>query len=234
MWIPAGDGIPAFRLDRNEATTGEFAAFSAGAGHATDAERLGWSLVFHAPGTAPPEAPVVPGAPWWVMVPGADWRRPRGPDRPLPADDHPVVQVSWNDAAAFCRDAGGRLPTGAEWERAARGGRAGNPFPWGEQAPFAGPPRANLWDGLFPLHPALGDRFPGLAPVGSFAPNRYGLFDMAGNVWEWVDGGGPDDRRLRGGSFLCAENSCRGYLIGWENRAAADSAWDHTGFRCAY
>lgn len=142
--------------------------------------------------------------------------------------------MSWNDAAAFCAAAGGRLPDGPEWAHAARGGREESPFPWGGRSPFAGEPVANLFDGLFPNHPGPGDRFAGLAPVGTFPPNPYGLFDMAGNVWEWVDGGGPEDRRLRGGSFLCAENSCQGYRIAWENRATADSAWDHTGFRCAF
>ena len=173
-------------------------------------------------------------APWFVVIEEADWRRPRGPDHPPAEDDHPAVQVSWNDAAAFCAAAGGRLPSGAEWAHAARGGRAGSPFPWGDRSPFAGDPPANLWDGLFPIHPGPGDRFSGVAPVGMFPPNPYGLSDMAGNVWEWVDGGGPEDRRLRGGSFLCAENSCQGYRISWENRASADSAWNHTGFRCAF
>ena len=232
--IPPADGVAAFHLDRREVTTARFAAFAGRAGYETDAERFGWSLVFHPPGTAPPGAAVVPATPWWVRVAGADWRRPRGPGRPPAADDHPVAQVSWNDAAAFCAAAGGRLPGGAEWEHAARGGREDPPFPWGGRAPFAGPAVANLWDGRFPAHPAAGDGFPGAAPVGRFPANGYGLFDMAGNVWEWVDGGGPEDRRLRGGSFLCAENWCQGYRIAAETAAAADSAWDHTGFRCAY
>ena len=232
--IPPGEEFSGFALDREEVTTTRFAAFVLETGHVTDAERHGWSLVFHAPGSAPPDARVVAAAPWWVRVDGADWRRPRGPEAPPAGNDHPVTQVSWNDASAFCASAGGRLPTGAEWAYAARGGRAESPFPWGGRPPFAGEPPANLFDGLFPAHPGPGDRFPGIAPVGRFPPNPYGLLDMAGNVWEWVDGGGPDDRRLKGGSFLCAENSCQGYRIAWENRAIADSAWDHTGFRCAY
>ena len=232
--IPPGEEFPGFFLDREEVTTARFAAFVAETGHETDAERYGWSLVFHAPGTEPPDAQVVAGTPWWVRVDGADWRRPRGPEAPPAADEHPATQVSWNDAAAFCAAGGGRLPTGAEWAHAARGGRPESPFPWGDRSPFAGEPVANLFDGLFPTHPGPGDSFAGLAPVGLFPPNPYGLSDMAGNVWEWVDGGGPGDRRLKGGSFLCAENSCQGYRIAWENRATADSAWDHTGFRCAF
>ena len=232
--IPPGDELAGFRLDREEVTTSRFAAFVAETGHETDAERYGWSFVFHAPGTEPPDAQVVAAAPWFVRIDEATWRRPRGPGQPPAEADHPVTQVSWNDASAFCAAAGGRLPTGAEWAHAARGGRAGSPFPWGDGSPFAGAPVANLFDGFFPGHPGPGDSFGGIAPVGIFPPNPYGLLDMAGNVWEWVDGGGPDDRRLKGGSFLCAENSCQGYRISWENRATADSAWDHTGFRCAF
>lgn len=223
----------AFFLDRHEVTAGRFAGFVARSGYVTDAERIGWSLVFHAPGTAPEEAATAPGMPWWVGRDGADWRTPRGPDQAEAAAETPVVQVSWNDAAAFCADAGGRLPTAAEWEHAARGGIPAAPFPWGERSPYTGSPPANLFDGRFPIPSAARDGFPRLAPVGSFPPNGYGLFDMAGNVWEWVDGGAPESRPLRGGSFLCAENSCQGYRIRWENRATADSAWDHTGFRCS-
>ena len=232
--IPGSDSLAAFFLDREEVTTARFGAFVAETAYETDAERLGWSFVFHAPGTEPPGARVVAAAPWFVRIDGATWRRPRGPDHAPAAEEHPATQVSWNDASAFCAAAGGRMPTGAEWEHAARGGREDGPFPWGDRSPFAGAPVANLFDGFFPAHPGPGDNFVGIAPVGLFPPNPYGLSDMAGNVWEWVDGGGPGDRRLRGGSFLCAENSCQGYRIAWENRASADSAWDHTGFRCAY
>lgn len=232
--IAGGPGVAAFLLDRHEVTTGQFARFVARTGRVTDAEHIGWSLVFHAAGTTPEGASVVPGAPWWVRRDGADWRTPRGPDRPEATPMAPVVQVSWDDADAYCADAGGRLPTAVEWEHAARGGApAAASFPWGDRSPFVGDPVANLFDGRFPYRSEARDGFPGLAPVGSFAPNGYGLFDMAGNVWEWVDGGAPEDRPLRGGSFLCAENSCQGYRLSWENRATADSAWDHTGFRCA-
>lgn len=237
-FVPAGEGVPAFRIGVHEVTTAAFAAFAEAADHRTDAERIGWSLVFHPPGEAPEGAARVPGASWWVRVEGADWRTPRGPAAPPAAPDHPVTQVSWNDAAAFCAAAGGRLPSGAEWERAARGGLEGARFAWGDEPPFAGPPRANLWDGLFPHPPPPNrppaDGFPGLAPVGKFPPNGYGLHDLTGNAWEWTAGGDRDTRPLRGGSFLCAENSCRGYRLDWTNRAPADSAWDHTGFRCRF
>ncbi len=230
--VPAGSGVEAFLLDRHEVTTERFARFIERTGRITDAERLGWSLVFHAPGTAPGDAPAVPGAPWWVRRDGADWRTPRGPDRSEAAPAAPAVQVSWNDAAAFCAESGGRLPTAVEWEHAARGGTSAAIYPWGRRSPFAGSPPANLFDGRFPFPAEARDGFVGLAPVGSFPPNGYGLFDMAGNAWEWVDGGSPESRPIRGGSFLCAENSCQGYRLAWENRAPADSAWDHTGFRC--
>ena len=232
--IPAGDAVSAFFLEQSEVTTARFAAFVTEHGYETDAERYGWSAVFHEPGTEPDGARAVATNRWWVMVDGADWRRPHGPEHPPAEDDHPATQVSWNDAAAFCAAAGGRLPTRPEWTHAARGGRPGRAFPWGDRSPFSGEPLANLWDGLFPTHQGPGDRFPGIAPVGMFPPNPYGLLDMAGNVWEWVDGGEPEFRPLRGGSFLCAENSCQGYRIDWENRASDDSAWNHTGFRCAF
>ena len=136
-WIPAGGGVRGFHLDLRETNTADFADFVARTGHETEAERFGWSLVFHPPGAAPPEARVVPSLPWWVAVEGADWRHPRGPDHAPAEPDHPAVQVSWNDARAFCVERGGRLPTGAEWERAARGGASGSPFPWGDAPPFA-------------------------------------------------------------------------------------------------
>lgn len=240
--VPEGDGVPAFRLDATEVTHADFASFVERTGHRTDAEEFGWSLVFHPPGAEPEGAERVPGAPWWVRVEGADWRTPRGPSGDPPSPAHPVTQVSWNDAAAYCEAAGGRLPTGEEWERAARGGRDGAArFVWGDRDPFSGGPApANLWDGRFPHPPPGGagarprDGYAGIAPVGEFPANAYGLHDLAGNVWEWIAGGSPGDRRLRGGSFLCAENSCRGYRLDWTNRASADSAWDHAGFRCRF
>ena len=232
--ISAGDGVASFALDAREVSVARFREFVTASGHRTDAEAHGWSLVFRPPGAAPDDRPAVPGASWWTATTDATWRRPTGPaGLPAPAD-HPVVQVSWNDAAAFCAAVGGRLPTSREWERAARGGVPDAPFPWGRRPPFVGEPQANLWDGLFPHHPGPGDGFPGLAPGAVFPSNGYGLFDMAGNVWEWIAGGTPASRPLRGGSFLCAENSCQGYRIAWENRAPADSAWNHTGFRCAF
>lgn len=232
--IPAGEVTDSFRIDRREVTTAGFARFAARSGWVTDAERIGWSLVFHPQGSAADDARVVPGAPWWVQRDGADWRRPQGADGPPAAGGLPVVQVSWNDAAAFCADAGGRLPTSAEWEHAARGGLEGAVHPWGDGSPFLRPAPANLFDGRFPFAGTARDGYAGPAPPGRFPPNGYGLFDMGGNVWEWVDGGRPGSRPLRGGSFLCAENSCQGYRISWENRAPEDSAWDHTGFRCAW
>ncbi len=231
--IPGGPGIASFRLDRHEVTTDRFAGFVHRTGWVTDAERIGWSLVFQPPGAGSESAASVPGMPWWIRRDGADWRHPRGTGGPGAPPEAPVVQVSWSDAAAFCAETGGRLPTAREWEHAARGGLEAAVYPWGDRAPFAGAPLANLFDGRFPFPGAPQDGYPGLAPPGRFPPNGYGLFDMAGNAWEWVDGGSPGSRPLRGGSFLCAENSCQGYRLAWENRAPADSAWDHTGFRCA-
>jgi sulfatase modifying factor 1 len=195
--------VPGFWMDATEVTNAQFAAFVAATGYVTVAERpprpedfpgappenlVAGSIVF-----TPPEGPVPlrdgTGAAhlrWWAYVPGACWKHPTGPDSDLEGrDDHPVVHVAFEDAEAYAAWAGKRLPTEAEWECAARGGRAGAMYPWGDAFRPDGAWMANTWQGRFPAEDTGEDGFRGLAPVGRFPANDYGLHDMSGNVWEW-------------------------------------------------
>ncbi len=248
--------VESLSIDRTEVTTADFAAFVRATSYETDAERWGWSLVF-APSEPGPHDERVVAAPWWLKAEGANWRTPRGATGSEAPSNHPVVQVSWNDARAFCEHRGGRLPSEAEWEWAALGGEVDVRFPWGDDPPTehdATHVPANLWQGDFPAEDKGFDGFQSsLAPVASFAPNGYGLYDMAGNAWEWTEDvydprgvsqqpraprvGSPDaaeaPRVMRGGSFLCSASFCEGYRIDKRNQATPDSGLDHTGFRCA-
>lgn len=243
-----------FEIDATPVTNEQFARFAADTGYRTEAERFGVSAVFHLL-VAAPEADVVgpfAGTPWWLGVRGADWRHPggrRSSSAELP--DHPVVHVTWNDAVAYCEWAGRRLPSEAEWERAARGGLEGATFPWGD-APIDGSDgewRANVWQGVFPTHNTASDGWIGTAPVRSYAPNGYGLWQAVGNVWEWcadafdaayyarsprADPRGPEggaQRVLRGGSYLCHPSYCNRYRNSARSRNTPDSSMGNAGFR---
>jgi formylglycine-generating enzyme required for sulfatase activity len=276
--------VDGFWLDRAEVTNAQFRTFVEATHHLTTAEKpptLEEIMSQVAPGTPPP-APealvagslvfVPPAGPvnlrdfsqWWAWTPGADWRHPEGPASSIEGrDDHPVVHVSWDDAVAYARWAGKRLPTEAEWEFAARGGLDAKPYTWGDQTPSDDRILANIWQGEFPHVNKATDGYGGTAPVGSFPPNGYGLYDMAGNVWEWcadwfdrdlyrhragadpiVNPTGPESssdpsrpferlRVHRGGSFLCNDSYCSRYRPSARHGNSPDTGMSHVGFRCA-
>jgi formylglycine-generating enzyme len=245
--------LGSYRIGVHTVTNEEFAAFVDATGHRTTAEELGSSFVFAGllPDGFPPTRAVV-AAPWWREVPGADWRRPEGPQSSVTGrQDHPVVHVSWLDAVAFCAWSGTRLPTEAEWERAARGGAEGHHFPWGDEREPGGEHRMNVFQGRFPGHDTAADGWAGTCPVGSFPPNDFGLHETTGNVWEWcadwfapdyyrhspgTDPAGPGSgsaRVLRGGSYLCHDSYCWRYRVDARSANTPDSSTGNTGFRVA-
>jgi sulfatase modifying factor 1 len=245
--------LDSFRISPTAVSNAEFAAFVEATGHVTTAERFGCSFVFA--GLLPRDHPptrAVAEAPWWRQVHGATWHCPEGPgsdlaDRP----DHPVVHVSRDDALAYCRWAGVRLCTEAEWEYAARGGLEHQPYPWGSDLTPGGQHRMNVWQGTFPERNSVEDGYYGTAPVDTFPPNEFGLYNMTGNVWEWcADWFSPSYHRdgprenptgprngqgavIRGGSYLCHASYCLRYRTSARTVATPDSSAGNIGFRCA-
>ena len=251
--------LSAFWLDTTAVSNRQFSEFVTASGYVTDAERYGWSYVFYAlvhplAVASVQEHAAVALAPWWLPVRGACWRAPFGPGSNLgELHDHPVVHVSWNDANAFAAWAGKRLPTEAHWEAAARAGLTNCTYPWGNDLTPGGQHQCNIWQGRFPQENTAEDGFLGTAPVHSFAPNAYGLYNMVGNVWEWcADWWSPSwhvpaaphtrnnptgpgsgvERVIRGGSYLCHVSHCHRYRLSARSFNAPDSSTGHMGFRC--
>jgi len=275
--------VDGFWIDETEVTNAQFTEFVKATGYVTTAEQKpDWEELKKQlpPGTQKPdERTLVPASlvfsppdhevglndysQWWVWKEGASWKHPQGKDSDIRGkENYPVVQVSWRDAQAYCKWAGKRLPTEAEWEFASRGGLNNNIYSWGNENVDAGEPKANTWQGNFPNKNTMRDHFYGASPVKSFKPNGYGLYDISGNVWEWcadlyhanyykessLPGGiknpkgpgksyDPDEpfatkRVLRGGSFLCNDQYCSGYRNARRMKSTEDTSMEHTGFRC--
>lgn len=246
--------ISPYYIDDSAVSNSDFTCFVSATGYQTEAERFGWSFVFHefiSKGSVSKVSQIVKEAPWWWKVEGADWRHPGGSETDLEGiDDHPVVHISWSDALAYARWLGKRLPTEAEWEYAARGGLTQNKFPWGNVLTPGGKYQCNIWQGDFPNFNTEADGYAGTAPVRSFVPNRYGLFNMSGNIWEWCsdwfsptfhrDGPsenptGPLDgetKVIKGGSYLCHASYCNRYRVAARSSTSPDSSTGHMGFRC--
>ncbi|TAD81278.1 MAG: formylglycine-generating enzyme family protein [Bacteroidetes bacterium] len=267
--------LSGFYMDATEVTNAQFAAFVKATGYKTVAEQAPTLAEFPdaapdmlVPGSvvfSPPlnEVPLTDFYQWWTYKKGANWQHPAGPTSSIVGKDNlPVVHVAWEDAAAYAKWAGKRLPTEAEWECAARGGAAGELFTWGNQFKPDGSFMANIFQGKFPIQDDGSDGFAGIAPVKQFKANKYGLYDMAGNVWEWcadwyrpdyyatVSAGGvaqspagPIDsfdpaepnvakKVQRGGSFLCTDAYCTRYMLGTRGKGDWRSATNHIGFRC--
>jgi sulfatase modifying factor 1 len=276
--------VAAFWMDEHEVTNAQFRRFADATGYLTTAEKppdLDEIMRQVEPGRAPPrKEDLVPGSlvfvptlgpvplndatKWWKWTPGACWKHPEGPGSTIDGkDDHPAVHVSWDDAVAYAQWAGKRLPTEAEWEFAARGGLDNKPYVWGDERPSDTAIHANIWQGDFPYRNTALDGYERTAPVKSYPPNGYGLYDVAGNVWEWcadhyradlyrqragggvvVNPQGPadafdprnpraDSRVQKGGSFLCNDSYCSRYRPGARHGCSPDTGMSHVGFRCA-
>ena len=277
-----GDAQPAhevevsgFWMDEAEVTNAQFRKFVEATGYVTVAERkpkaedfpgvpaealVAGSLCFQRP---LPDSDLRDYRSWWAYVPGASWKHPAGPRSDLAGkENHPVVHIAYEDAEAYAQWAGKRLPTVAEWERAARGGQEDGVFPWGNEFRPGGKWMANTWQGLFPAEDTGTDGWKGFAPVKQYPPNPYGLYDVSGNAWEWCadwyradtyekdaakgvvrnprgpresfdpDEPGAKKRVHRGGSFLCSDQFCARYILGTRSKGEISTGSSHLGFRC--
>ncbi|MFC7290559.1 formylglycine-generating enzyme family protein [Hirschia litorea] len=238
--------VAPFRIDIHEVTNRQFKAFVDETGYKTIVEQvpsaelhpdlpqealIAGSAVFRATGN------VEAGQTWWEFVEGAYWEHPNGPRSDIvDRMDYPVVHISYHDAKAYAEWAGGSLPTEEQWEFAARGGLDGEVFAWGKGRPSQKTDHANTWQGIFPISNTQADGFEGAAPVGCYEPNGYGLYDMIGNAWEWVESEyeGDNQGRIKGGSFLCADNFCQRFRPAARESQEKDFSASHIGFRIVY
>ncbi|MEO1416973.1 MAG: SUMF1/EgtB/PvdO family nonheme iron enzyme [Bacteroidota bacterium] len=232
VWVPKGELsdtiVKGFWMDETPVTVSQFKEFIHATQYITQAEKFGDGGVFDFEKKE------------WYLQSGANWRYPKGPEKEEAIDDHPVTQVSWNDAVAYAQWANKRLPTRWEWEHAARNAQnVRTTYSWGNDLREGEKWRANFWQGEFPFFNTVEDRFLTTSPVKTFDPTVLGLFDMAGNVWEWVEDDSPIERSqtgpekiARGGSFLCDLDVCHGFQIGGETSSTPETALFHTGFRC--
>ena len=244
--------LSAYWIDETAVTNAAFADFIDEAGYVTEAERFEWSYVFHLlvhPNAEDEVIGTADGTPWWRAVRGATWRAPFGPGSDIEElQDHPVTHISWNDAEAYAHWIGKRLPTEAEWERAARGGIEQARYAWGDDLVVDGEHQCNIWQGTFPTENTEDDGFVATAPVRAFPPNGFGLYQTAGNVWEWcadwwstghrptetTDPRGPErgmSKLMRGGSYLCHDSYCNRYRVAARTSSPPDSSTGHAGFR---
>ncbi len=248
-----------FWIDQYEVTNAEFIKFVTETGYESYSEEVEDSLVFVSPYLSPGQ-PVRPMS-WWKLVANANWQHPEGEQDSIEGkENHPVVHVTYEDASAYCNWLEKELPTEAQFEYAARGGLEGEIYSWGSQPRHRHEAMTNHWQGNFPYHNENSDGHANTAPVGSFPPNNYGLYDITGNVWEWVsdwyhpnyysnsprrnptgvpraESLDPNEptlpkRSIRGGSFLCSENYCSGFRVSARMPAEPSSSTNHTGFRC--
>ncbi len=273
--------LDSFWMDEHEVTNAEFALFVKSTGYKTVAEKpVSMEEIMRElpPGSPQPDSSILePGSlvftppdhavplndvsQWWQFIHGANWLHPLGPDSDIRGkDNYPVTHIAYDDAVAYANWAGKRLPTEAEWEYAARGGLANQPYPWGSELLTEGKTKANTWNGHFPYENTQTDGFYGLAPVKSYGANTYGLYDMSGNVWElcadWFHSDyyksltgistnpkGPEQgydaedpgtvkHVIRGGSFMCSDEYCKGYRVSARMKTSPESGLSNLGFRC--
>lgn len=230
--------VESFLMDKSPVTVAQFRAFTKATGYKTEAEKFGNAGVINED-----------TGKQWILIEGANWEFPLGKNQPKAPDNHPVTQVSWNDANAYAKWAGKRLPCEIEWEHAARNAKnTRTKYPWGDEIESNGKWNANIWQGKFPENNFVTDKYPYTSPVGFFGKTTLGLTDMSGNVWEWTSNKKFDYASLfaknaasvtiseeyaeRGGSFLCEPTWCHGYRVSGRSSSSSETSLFHLGFRC--